>query len=53
MAGFQAHKTNFTKEGAMLDNALIVGKSNENAAAESYYDNSRGLIVPRTNGFMA
>jgi hypothetical protein len=37
----------------VLDNALIIGKSNGNANSDDYYDGSRALVVPRTNGFLA
>ncbi|CAK63336.1 unnamed protein product (macronuclear) [Paramecium tetraurelia] len=53
-AGFQAHKGNFSTEGAVLDNAVIIGKSNHNANPDdTYYDGSRAMVVPRTNGFLA
>jgi len=32
---------------------LIIGKSVGNPAAAEFYDGSRGIIVPRTNGFLA
>lgn len=52
-AGFQAHKGNFSAEGAVLDNALIIGQSLGNPSSNEYYDGSRALVVPRTNGFLA
>ncbi|CAD8161606.1 unnamed protein product [Paramecium octaurelia] len=52
-AGFQSHKTNYSYEGAVLDNALIIGKSIYNAQPDAYYQGSRAIIVPRTNGFLA
>lgn len=51
LAGFQAHKANYSSEGATLDNALIVGKSIGNPITKTA--GSRALIVPRTNGFLA
>jgi hypothetical protein len=51
-AAFQTHKTNFTKEGATIENFLIVGQSQGNANTEAnYYNGSIGVITPRTNAF--
>jgi hypothetical protein len=52
-AGFQSHKTNLTKDGARIQNYLIVGKSRGNANPDNYYIDSRAIIAPRTDGFMA
>jgi hypothetical protein len=52
-AGMQSHKGNWSDEGAVLDNALIVGKSFGNANPDEYYNGARALVVPRTNGFLA
>lgn len=52
-SGFQSHKTNFSEEGEVLDNALIVGRSNGNANPFDYYNGTRAIVVPRTNGFLA
>jgi hypothetical protein len=51
-AAFQTHVTNFTKEGATIENFLIVGQSQGNANTEAnYYNGSIGVITPRTSGF--
>lgn len=52
MAGFQAHLTNYSREGTTLQNIIFVGKSNNNVNINPrYYNNSRGIITPRSNGF--
>lgn len=43
--------TNLTKEGAKIEDWLIVGRSNNNAEEKAYYDETRAIIAPRTNGF--
>ncbi len=53
LAGFQSHKTNLTKEGAVIENYLIVGKSKGNANYDAYYIDTRAIIAPRTDGFLA
>ena len=42
IAGYQQHKANFSAEGTTIRNFVIVGSQT-----------NTGLIVPRTNGFLA
>lgn len=50
-AGFEFYKTNYSKIGPMVSNALIVGQSQGNAATQpGYYNESFGIITPRNDG---
>jgi hypothetical protein len=51
VAGFQSHKTNLTRDGAIVENFVIVGKSRGNANPDSFYQGARAIIAPRTDGF--
>jgi len=51
-AGFQIHQSNYTKEDVVLENSIIVGRSTGNANTLAFHLNSRGVILPRTDGFV-
>jgi hypothetical protein len=55
VGGFQIHESNFTKEYVTAENLLIVGYSQGNAPSDvdKIYSKARGLIVPRTDRFIA
>ena len=44
--------TNRTDEYVVLRNSIIVGKSAGNSATDGELVNTRGLITPRTDGFL-
>lgn len=48
----QFHKTNYTKELVVAENALVVGFSQGNKPdnIDFYYNNARGVIASRTDG---
>lgn len=58
-SSFNVHRANFTEKPVLLDNWIIVGKSTLNNQEEevtsdpNFYVKSRGIIVPRTDGFVA
>ena len=44
--------TNRTDELVVLRNSIIIGKSIGNSATDGELENTRGLITPRTDGFL-
>ena len=51
VSGFEAYKTNFAPEGVLVENFMIIGKSNNPETEENYYMNTRAIVAPRTNQF--
>lgn len=52
-SGFNSYLTNRTDEDVILKNSIIVGKTLGNAATDGELNLTRGLITPRTDGFLA
>lgn len=54
-SAFNMHRANLTKQQVVITNWLIVGRSwNYDFTKQSaYYAESRGIITPRTDGFLA